>query len=584
MKSINNFKNKNMKKIVLSLIYWGVGASLHAQIPNLTWAKNTFVTGSAASIGNAIAVDAAGNVYTAGGFTGVVDFDPSAGVSSLTALSGSSFYDDYILKYDAAGNFLWVKQFPTNEYNHSVSLTLDASGNPIITGWYKDTADFDPSATTFNLIATGTTEDVFIAKLDAMGNFLWAKSIGGGADDDNAFSIAVDASSNVYTTGKFSGTVDFDPGAGTNTLTAIYPSAFISKLDVAGNFVWAKNLQSGISYSNAIKVDASGNIYTTGAFAAFPLDFDPGIGVFNISPVGSAINSYVTKLDAAGNFVWAKTMSGTDDINPNSIDVDALGNVYTSGWYLGTADLDPSASTYNLTSNGLQDMYISKLDASGNFVWGKSMGGSADDDARSIDVDASGNVYTTGYFHTTVDFDPGAGITNLTTGQKGGFVSKLSSAGNFVWVAEFANGGGRVDGTSITLDGASNIYTTGNYLDNCDFDPSAAVFNLLGSSFYNQSFIHKMLDIAGSASIQTNSLSSSISIYPNPNNGTFTVTVDQLEENNLLQVYNVLGEKMYEAPITSYVTSLNLNTPAGIYFVTIIDGNGNKASKKIIVK
>jgi Beta-propeller repeat len=149
-------------------------------------------------------------------------------------------------------------------------------------------------------------------------NFSWAKSIGGtGGDTGN--SIAVDALGNVYTTGIFINTVDFDPGAGVFNLTSVGGSnIFVSKLDASGNFVWAKSTGSGNGISNSIAVDASGSVYTTGSFNG-TVDFDPGVGVFNLTSAGSDADIFVSKLDASGNFVWAKSVGaagGSDSAVP----------------------------------------------------------------------------------------------------------------------------------------------------------------------------------------------------------------------------------------------------------------------------
>ena len=131
----------------------------------------------------------------------------------------------------------------------------------------------------------------------------------------------------------------------------------------------------------------------------------------------------------AQNFEWAKSMGGGNPDWGNSVAVDASGNVYTTGFFDGTVDFDPGAGTFNLTSAVGYDIFISKLDASGNFVWAKSIGGVNDDWGNSIAVDASGNVYTTGWFMNTADFDPGPGTFNLTTvGSEDIFICKLSVA------------------------------------------------------------------------------------------------------------------------------------------------------------
>ena len=115
--------------------------------------------------------------------------------------------------------------------------------------------------------------------------------------------------------------------------------------------------------------------------------------------------------------------------------VDGSGNVHTTGYFRGTVDFDPGANVSNLDSIGEAEIYVSKLDSAGDFVWARQIGGTDFDGSTDLAVDATGNVYTTGYFFGTIDFDPGAGVSNLTpVGGSDIFVSKLDSTGDFVWV------------------------------------------------------------------------------------------------------------------------------------------------------
>ena len=356
------------------------------------------------------------------------------------------------------------------------SIEVDSSGNVYTTGYFNGTVDFDPGAGTSNLTSAGGA-DAFVSKLDSSGNFVWAKGFGG-TSGDYGNSIAVDSSGNVYTTGYFPGTVDFDPGAGTSNLTSAGGAdAFVSKLDSSGNFVWAKSFGGALNdVGYSIAVDSSGNVYTTGYLQGTG-DFDPGAGTSNLTSAGDA-DAFVSKLDSSGNFVWAKSFGGTSGDYPNSIAVDSSGNVYTTGSIAGTVDFDPGAGTFNLTSAGGADAFVSKLDSSGNFVWAKRFGGTLSDYGQSIEVDSSGNVYTTGYFNGTVDFDPGAGTSNLTSaGTNDVFVSKLDSSGNFVWAKGFGGTSGDVS-TSIAVDSSGNVYTTGYFNGTVDFDPGAGTSNL----------------------------------------------------------------------------------------------------------
>jgi Beta-propeller repeat/Dockerin type I domain len=503
---------------------------------NFVWARA--MGGSGTDVGNGIAVDGTGAVSTIGYFNGTADFDPGAGVFNLTS-AGSD--DVFVSTLDNAGNFISARalggsnsdigqgiavdgagnayatgyttsnNFPatypflpanaggldvfvakiTSSFGYVMSLggsgndegigiAVDAAGNTYVTGAFQGTVDFDPGPGVFNLTSAGGY-DAFVAKYDNAGNFVWARGMGG-SSSDAGLGIAVDGAGNVYTTGYFLGTADFDPSPGVFNFTSAGSSdAFVSKLDSAGNFVWAR--QFGGPHGEAgqrITVDGADNVYTTGYFDADSglgtVDFDPGPGVYNLTSVGDH-NTFVSKLDSAGNFVWARALdSSTDD--GQSIAVDGAGNVYTTGNFTGTADFDPGPGVFNLTSAGGSDVFVWKLDSAGNFVWARQLGGSSFDGSYGLALDGAGNVYTTGYFNGTADFDPGAGVFNLTSaGNNDAFVSKLDSAGNFVW-ARAMGGSGTDVGNGIAVDGTGAVSTIGYFNGTADFDPGAGVFNL----------------------------------------------------------------------------------------------------------
>jgi hypothetical protein len=437
------------------------------------WAKS--IGGSSADIGYSTAVDSSGNVYTTGSFQGTVDFDPGAGVANLTS-AGST--DIFVSKLDSNGNYVWAKSIGGVTADTGRSITLDSLGNFYTTGSFQGTVDFDPGVGTANLTSTGS-DDIFISKLDSSGNYVWAKNVGGvSAEAGN--SIAFDASGNVYTTGSFQGTVDFDPGAGTANLvsTAGNPDIFVSKLDSNGNYVWAKKM--GGSFGDVgkfVALDVSGNVYTIGNFSFIDADFDPGAGTANLMSAGNT-DIFVSKLDSNGNYVWAKSIGGGSTDEGYSTAVDSSGNVYAAGYFSNSADFDPGAGVANLTSAGSTDIFVSKLDSNGNYIWAKSIGGSSTDIGYSTAVDSSGNVYAAGYFSNSADFDPGAGVANLTSaGSTDIFVSKLDSNGNYIWAKSI--GGSSTDiGNSTAVDSSGNVYTTGSFQDTADFDPGAGTANL----------------------------------------------------------------------------------------------------------
>ena len=451
---------------------------------NLLWVKQ--IGGTSFDFGKSITTDVSDNVYTTGRFYGTVDFDPGVGIFNLTS---SGDFDIFILKLDAAGNLLWIKQMGGTSNDEGYSIITDAGGNVYTTGWFKGTADFDPGAVITNLTSAGE-EDIFILKLSPAGNLLWVKQMGG-TYYDKGFSITTDAISNVYTTGYFYGTVDFDPGAGTANLTsANYQDIFIQKLDSSGNFLWAKKMGSTLDdEGNSITTDPSGNVYTTGYFYG-TVDFDPGVGITNLTSTEKS-DIFIQKLDGSGNLLWAKKIGGSSYDEGRSITTDAVGNVYTTGSFGSIVDFNPGAGNTNLTSAGASDIFIQKLDGAGNFLWAKKMGGTSVDYGHSITTDADGNVYTTGFFGDTADFDPGAGTANLTSvGKSDIFIQKLDAAGNLLWVKQM--GGTYYDyGMSITTDASSNVYTTGNFWYTADFEPGAGTTNLT-SVAYDDIFIQKL--------------------------------------------------------------------------------------------
>jgi hypothetical protein len=239
---------------------------------------------------------------------------------------------------------------------------------------------------------------------------------------------------------------------------------------------------------HAIAVDNADNVYIAGSFA-HTVDFDPGAGTYNLTSVGGQ-DIFVSKLDSSGNFVWAKRMGGTESELGHGVAVDSAGNVYTTGTFWGTVDFDPGAETYNLAAAGEYDIFVSKLDSSGNFVWAKSMGGTEWDEGNGIAVDSAGHVYTAGEFEGTADFDPGAGTYNLTEG--GTFLSKLDSTGSFVW-ARSMGGTGREWGRGIAVDSAGGVCTTGWFVDTVDFDPGPGTYNLTSAGDYDI-FVLKLAD------------------------------------------------------------------------------------------
>ncbi len=467
-----------MKKIHFTIITTIIISFNCFAQPSFTWAKQMGGTGLEGA--NTLAVDNNGDVITTGNFTGAVDFDPGPGTFTMAGLGVST--DVFLSKLDANGNFVWARQIGGTQLDQGFSVTVDNTNNIYFSGSFSNVVDFDPGPGAYTLSASGTTQDAFVCKFDASGNFVWARSFGG-TGTDWGLSVKTDASGNTILGGFFQNTVDFDPGPATFTMNGGFQNGFVCKLDATGNFVWAKQF-TGVSETSAIVLDASGNIYSGGFFQNTG-DFDPGPGTFTFTAFGSS-DSFVSKLDAAGNFVWARQLGGTGNDITEGINLDALGNIYTTGQFTGTGDFNPGTGVFNLSAPGSSpDAYISKLDNSGNFVWAVKLGNTGSETAYSIQFDASGSSLTSGYFNGSVDFDPGPGSYSLTSaGNSDIFVWKLDASGNFAAAARI--GGTQTDNCIGTaMDAAGNYYMTGLFSNTNDFDMGAGTFNLTSFGSYD---------------------------------------------------------------------------------------------------
>ncbi|MFL5751940.1 MAG: gliding motility-associated C-terminal domain-containing protein [Bacteroidia bacterium] len=297
----------------------------------------------------------------------------------------------------------------------------------------------------------------------------WANHFGNNGNEA-VYSTAVDQLGNVYHVGTFSsGTTDFDPGPGVYNITeANNYNGYITKLDNYGKFLWAKSFPK--ASPQGVETDTQGNVVFVGSYYS-SADFDPGPDTFMLN-TGMTGNAFVCKLSPTGDLVWAKSLQGGSYNMATAVDIDGSGNIYFAGGFEGVTDFDPDTGAYNLTSGGMYDIYITKLNQAGNLTWARSFPGWSSEMPYSIAVDDSGNVFTTGIIGGMTDFDPGPGVyaVNLVGVQVDAYVNKLDANGNFAWAYGIGSPGTE-SGTALALDGCGNVYCTGRFGGKADFDP-----------------------------------------------------------------------------------------------------------------
>lgn len=344
--------------------------------------------------------------------------------------------------------YVWGRAIMGTDFVNEGYSVVDAAGNVYIAGNFNQTADFDPGPNAVNLAAVGDM-DAFICKLDPGGNYAWAIQLGSNSVD-KAENVKLDALGNVYVTGSFSGTVDFDPGPGAALLSAAAGTdAFVAKYDNAGNYVWAVSFaESGNSTGMALSIDANTNVYATGNFSG-DITFSSSIFYTSLG----ANDSYICKLNSNGAVVWAKRVGGDGEDRGWGIAADVMGNVFVTGDFTGSGDFDPGPGSTIFTTV-FSNVWLVKLDAGGNLVWAIHNGARA---ALDLKTDAAGNLYLVGSFMGTVDFDPGPNTATLYTPYRSTqYLWKLTNDGGYVFAKDyvFAN-------SSVALDAIGNIYTSG---------------------------------------------------------------------------------------------------------------------------
>lgn len=323
----------------------------------------------------------------------------------------------------------WVQTFGNVGEDRVQDFYLDATGNAYVIGFYYDSIDIDPGPDSLILDA-GTNADCFIEKLDPSGNLIWGITIGGNGSD-NGIGIVADELGNVYCVGAFSNTADFDPG----------PAEFL-KSSIGG--------------------DLSSDIF-------------------------------ILKLDVNGNFVWVKTIGNSGAIwgcMGVEVTLDEDNNIYFGGLISGTLDVNPGPVNTTFTSIDALDLLVEKLDNDGNFIWAKQFGGYNQQFVEDLIINGS-SLFVSGSFYSTVDFDPGPGVFNLTSaGNSDIYFVELSLTGTFIHAGKI----GDIDSESpggIAFDSEGNRFYTGTFIGTVDLDMEPLSDSIVTSAGSRDCFLIK---------------------------------------------------------------------------------------------
>jgi len=390
---------------------------------NFVWAKR--FGGESFDNGTDVTTDAAGNVYITGVYQETADFDPGEGEFLLTTSGG---LDIFVVKLDANGNFVWAKSMGGTEYEESAAIGTDALGNIYVSGYFFGEMNFDPGLSDFSLTPLGWS-DGFVTKLNPDGTFVWAKQFGG-EDFDLTLDMKVMPSGDLYFTGNFNGTADFDPDpAVEQNLTAAEEAGFLLHLTGDGSYVKAVNVGEAPDgfYLLSVDVDALGSAYLTGYFGGeLSLGLVNGTETTLVAP--DFYNGVVLKLNPNGSTAWATQLTGEEASIPYTVAINSNGETLVSGFYGISLQLGDILLIKE--SENAMESFLAKLDANGNFTNGYRFGGINFVDKSAMGIDAENNIYLSASFETTSDINPDANGTNDVTsaGFRDNYLIKMTDS------------------------------------------------------------------------------------------------------------------------------------------------------------
>lgn len=464
-------------------------------------AYSTYLGGSADDVGNGIAVDGTGNVYLAGDATST-DF-PTA--SAVQAAYGGGTADAFIAKLDPTGTTLLYATYLGGEgFDAGNGLAVDATGSVYITG-KTHSREFPITRGAFEDTYRGDEFDAFVTKLSPAGDQLIYSTYLGGNDNDAGIAVAVDSGGNAYVTG---GTKSKDFPATQSAYQGVNnggTNAFVTELNVTGTDLLYSTFLGGsfTDRGNAIAVDANGIVYVAGHTNS---DDFPTLNALQPVYGGGLDNAFVAKLNPQAanddSLLFSTFLGGSGSDKGLGLAVNRDGEIYVAG-QTSSADFPTAKALQPTYGGGSSNAFVAKIDSVGSsLLFATYLGGSGDDRASALGLDANGNVYVTGST-SSVDFPVVDAFQPLLEGSSDAFVAKLTSDGSTLNYASYLGGSGDedlpqngVNMGALAVDPAGAVYVTGR-TTSTDFPTVNPLQPLLRGN--SNAFVAKIIDPVPSA-------------------------------------------------------------------------------------
>lgn len=365
-----------------------------------------------------ITTDNADNIYISGIIDTIVDFDPGVGVA--THSNFTSITDLFVAKYDANGNFQMAFVLNSSGLDSESHLRIDSNGNMFLWAMFVGTIDIDPGVGITNFTESGPgTENIFIAKYSSAGNLLYGYAF---PNSSSPQEILIDDVDNIYVSGDFQNTIDVDPGPGTAYLTSNNGlDGFWVKYDNDMNYINSASYHGGVNF---IALDNDKNFYISGRNPdSMDVDLGPGVTMLYSQDY---YDIYIAKYDSSFNLIYGKIFECGLSYLQTALAPDSVGGIYMCGWIPDTVvNFTPGQQQGIFESNGGRDVFLIKLDPTGNYVFGGTFGDTLSDMPNGMRLNPHGDLWLYGTYNGTIDCDFGP-AENTLTGTAGKFLAKYT--------------------------------------------------------------------------------------------------------------------------------------------------------------
>lgn len=513
-----------------------------------------------------------GNLLAAGLFEDSVDFDPGPGMHTL---STNNPYNFFLAEYDSSSNLVWVRDLDYQP--NPPSILRDASDAIYIINRVTNPMDIDPGPGTF-FPSLNDPASYYFAKYDANGNFLWAKSYGA-SGYSYIQQAAIDANGNIAVLYKFQGTIDIQPGPGTNLVIA--PGTGTTQVlvlyDANANVLWTNHfIQGNSEYIEFAKISFTPDSrIVTGGFFRGLCDFDRTAAVYNLVSDTLSDDAFLVSWDISGNLEWAISIRGNTDDIPSDLVTDLNGNTYISGSSSDTlVDFDPGPSIvhppYMSPWAWMSLRWMASYDSDGNLRWVRQTGIAPNE----MVLDPWNKISSIGTHIFQSDYDPGPGGKTFPMNTNTVFF-KLDTMSLFKGATAYA--GVHVASNSVSshcFSHTGRLYVIGGLFDTTNFALDGASHELQPPQALYQMYIASYTGAYGNLSINETESYSEVHVYPNPSNALVNFDFEN-EEAVSIFIYDLHGREINRVNIMGKHASVNAwAMAAGMYSYTVLNKSG----------